>query len=439
MTRTDDLDAGPAPAVNVPTSPYDGVTYVVPCSGAKRDHPARARDLYVGSMFRHTLAAAETSARLDAEASGRPARVLILSGKYGLVELDQVLEPYDLKMGSAGSVSAAALGEQALALGIGWGAEVYALLPRKYLARLDEALRTLDVYVQDVYEGCGSIGEQRRVNANIARPVNRRADAALAGPGPVVWIGTDVQGFSWGVPILVSYGRLRAAKTMPVATAPWVLDSRAFTEVMENGGWTITAERYATDVRRYATEIGHLEWVAPQDWPAGQRVLERTGLTEQEHQSRTVASGRRLRELLAGVTRVLYVITGTTPAGYLRHLDMYRAAGIDLLTEPLVGVGALVGRPAQEAALIIKMLHAAGLRRLHGFGLKGPALRLVGDLVASVDSANWSGQARYEVGQCPHGLVEWEANCPIAAKEWAQRERAAAAAAPVQEMLPLSV
>lgn len=135
---------------------------------------------------------------------------------------------------------------------------------------------------------------------------------------------------------------------------------------------------------------------------------------------------------------VIAVVTGETLAGYLRHIEMYRAAGIDLRSEQLVvGVGALVGRPAAEAADIIRALRAAGLARLHGFGIKGRVLDLVGPLLESVDSASWSAGARIRVGRCPHGLVEWESNCPIAAQEWSDRQRQRAAAVPVQEALPL--
>lgn len=146
------------------------ITYVIACGGEKLDRPAPARELYTGQMFRHTLDNALRSAELDRE-GGRDARVLILSAQHGLVKLDEVLEPYDLRMDAPGSVTAERLAEQAAALGIDFGDEVYGLLPRPYLARLDEALRTLDVFVQDVYEACGGIGEQRGTNRRVGQPV----------------------------------------------------------------------------------------------------------------------------------------------------------------------------------------------------------------------------------------------------------------------------
>lgn len=422
------------------TTLYRGVTYVVPCGGRKADRPAPARDLYTGSMFRHTLSNVERLVAADEAEGLGPARVLIMSAKHGLVYPDWVLEPYEQRIDQPGAISAEKLALQAWLLGIGWdeererGSEVYALLPRPYLARLDEALRRLGVYVQDVYEGACGIGEQKRVNAHVGR-----AGAAPAtvpdGPGPMVWLGADVSGFWWGVPILVSYGRLREAKTLPVATAPWVCDSRGYSEIADHGTWTIPAEQYARDLDRYADEIGHLQWAAPQDWPAHPRLLARTGLSEEEHQRRTIASVVQLRRL----TRVpiVPVVTGATAAGYLRHVAMYAQAGIDLRAERLVGVGALMGRPVQEAAEIVSLLYAAGLTRLHGFGVKGRLLDLSGPWWESVDSAAWSANARRRTGRCPHGLVEWEANCPRAALDWGVRQRRRAARTAVQEALPL--
>jgi hypothetical protein len=136
--------------------------YIVPCSGDKAAAPAKAAEFYTGSMFRHTLAAAEALAAWDA-AAGTEARVLILSAKHGLVELDEVVAPYDVKMGDAESIDAAELVFQAGEL-VDDETEVYALLPKSYFAVLDEALRALDVYAADIYEATAGIGEQRKAN-----------------------------------------------------------------------------------------------------------------------------------------------------------------------------------------------------------------------------------------------------------------------------------
>lgn len=402
------------------------ITYVVPCSGAKADRQASARDLYTGTLHRHFLANAERAAAID-EAEGRGlAQVLILSAQYGLVRPDDVLQPYDLKMGAPGSVPVETLAWQAEAYGIEHGSEVYAMLFKPYLDRLDAALKPMHVYVQDMFEVCRGNGEQRRVASSAGRPGTQPA-----GPdddGLKVWIGGDVHTFAWGLPILVSYGRLRRyTGALPVAHAPWVCDSRGFKEIDDHGTWTIPVEEYAADLQRYAVEIGQLEWAVPQDWPAAAHLLAKTGLTEEEHQVRTILSVLQLREMLPNIP-IICVLTGKDLNGYLRHIRMYLQHGIDLRAEQLVvGVGALVGRRPQEAADIIRAIRAAGVERLHGFGVKGPMLDLAGEDLDSMDSANWSGDARYTIGRCTHGKgIDWESNCPEAALEWAaaQQERA---------------
>lgn len=130
---------------------------IIPCGSDKAEAPAPAAELYVGGMFRSALAAAK------AEADACGGTVLILSALHGLIALDTIVAPYDCKMGDESSVSVERIAEQAQELGVVWGADVYAFLPRAYFDRLDAALRLDDVYAAQVYEACGGIGEQRGV------------------------------------------------------------------------------------------------------------------------------------------------------------------------------------------------------------------------------------------------------------------------------------
>jgi hypothetical protein len=78
---------------------------IVACGAKKLDREARARDLYVGSYFKACLAYALAIA---------PAKdIFILSAKYGLIGINDHIEPYDLKMGEPGSVTVSALSDQA--------------------------------------------------------------------------------------------------------------------------------------------------------------------------------------------------------------------------------------------------------------------------------------------------------------------------------------
>jgi hypothetical protein len=59
---------------------------LISCVSKKLPHAALARDLYVSSLFQFCLRYAKTL---------KPDAIFILSAKYGLVALDQQLEPYN--------------------------------------------------------------------------------------------------------------------------------------------------------------------------------------------------------------------------------------------------------------------------------------------------------------------------------------------------------
>lgn len=63
---------------------------LVACSRAKANRPVTARELYVSPLFRAASAYAERN-----YGSGR---WLILSARYGLVDPDRILSPYDLSL-----------------------------------------------------------------------------------------------------------------------------------------------------------------------------------------------------------------------------------------------------------------------------------------------------------------------------------------------------
>lgn len=232
------------------------------------------------------------------------------------------------------------------------------------------------------------------------------------------YLGGDVQALTWGVPVMVSHGRLRTRKRLPRATAPWVCDSRGFTELSSNGRWTIPARQYATALRRYAQEVGQLVWASPQDWMCEPFIVRKTGLTVTEHLARTVESVHQMRALLAGQVHIIPVLQGYVLLDYLRCVDLYAAHGIDLRAEPVVGLGSVCRRQAtDEIHTIVSVLSAMDIK-LHGFGVKTAAIEAVGPLLESADSEAWSYGARRRIVHCAHGLVRWAANCRLCALDW---------------------
>ncbi len=89
------------------------------------------------------------------------------------------------------------------------------------------------------------------------------------------------------------------------------------------------------------------------------------------------------------------MVQGWSTADYLRCVQRYQQAGVDLAAEPLVGLGSVCRRQGGgQAAQIVTELRAAGVARLHGFGVKTCGLARYGHLLASADSLAWSYDAR---------------------------------------------
>ena len=59
---------------------------LIPCVKEKLDCKAKASDLYIGPLFTKLLKYAKSLS---------PYQIFILSGKYGLLELEDEIEPYD--------------------------------------------------------------------------------------------------------------------------------------------------------------------------------------------------------------------------------------------------------------------------------------------------------------------------------------------------------
>lgn len=126
---------------------------IIPCGGAKLEEPAPARELYTGSMFRDQLNTALTMTTPD--------QIRILSAKHGLLELDQIVEPYDVKMGQKASIATETLTAQlAEILPKNETYVIDALLPKAYAAALEAA--TGD-WIENHFEGCAGIGYQKAV------------------------------------------------------------------------------------------------------------------------------------------------------------------------------------------------------------------------------------------------------------------------------------
>jgi hypothetical protein len=128
------------------------------------------------------------------------------------------------------------------------------------------------------------------------------------------------------------------------------------------------------------------------DYMCEPKVIAMTGLSVAEHQRRTVENYLMLRQALGDL--VIPVVQGWEHDDYLRCVELYDAAGVDLADYPTVGVGSVCRRNVTDDIVrILSTLNGLGIRS-HGFGVKGATLRRVHEFLASADSLAWSIAAR---------------------------------------------
>jgi hypothetical protein len=236
----------------------------------------------------------------------------------------------------------------------------------------------------------------------------------------VFYLGTHIT--SWlartDIPLFVSHRRLSRLRQLPRAAGRWMLDSGGFTEISMYGEWRTPARAYVAAVRRYADEIGGLDGAAIQDWMCEPFITAKTGRDVAAHQRRTVDSYLELMSLDSSLPW-LPVLQGWRLEDYLRCLELYQRAGVDLRQAWRVGLGSVCRRQATtEAARIVAALAGEGLK-LHGFGFKLQGLALVADRLASSDSLAWSYDARRSPPLPGHTHLNC-ANCLEWATGWYQ-------------------
>lgn len=236
------------------------------------------------------------------------------------------------------------------------------------------------------------------------------------------WLWTPAADF----PMFVGHRALSRYKTFQPSTHGWALDSGGFTELSKFGEWRTTPAEYCAAVARYDTEIGHLEWAAPQDWMCEPWIIQGgagcpgTHLSVGEHQRRTVENFLQLVNLWPAYSDsecpFMPVLQGWTIGEYLRCADLYAAAGVKLADYPVVGVGSVCRR--QGTARISMLIEALTPEyAVHAFGVKTQGLRSFGHKLISADSMAWSYEARRNPPLPGHTHKNC-ANCLIYASQW---------------------
>lgn len=203
----------------------------------------------------------------------------------------------------------------------------------------------------------------------------------------------------------ISVNRLRGRRK-PIEGAQWIMDSGAFTEISSHGEYRNSTAEYAEEVNRWSASPNPPLAAVSQDYMCEPFILEKTGLTVEEHQRRTIER----YDAMAGEVRGTYlmpVLQGFTPDEYAVHV---RAYGDRLKLGAWVGVGSVCKRNTNVGAVVTILAAIKRERpdiRLHGFGLKITALMegAIRDMLHTADSMAWSYAARM-AGRSPNDWRE---------------------------------
>lgn len=185
-----------------------------------------------------------------------------------------------------------------------------------------------------------------------------------------------------------------------------MMDSGAFTQISRFGGYPNPPEAYAAEIVRWSTN-GNLLCAVSEDYMTEPAMLERTGLTVEEHQQRTIERYDRIRAAVPPHIHILPVLQGYTPEEYVQCIALY---GQRLTPGIWVGVGSVCKRNGRPDAIEAVLRAIKGERpdlRLHGFGLKLTALgnAYVRENLESSDSMAWSFGA-WKEGRNPNDWRE---------------------------------
>jgi hypothetical protein len=207
----------------------------------------------------------------------------------------------------------------------------------------------------------------------------------------------------------ISINRLRT-RVKPVGCPDVLLDSGAFTELHNYGGYRHAPAEYAADVRRlHSMGVVQISAAVAQDYMCEPFMLAKTGLTLIEHQRLTIERYDDLASEDLPVP-VMPVLQGFHPSDYARHVRDY---GDRLARGMWVGVGSVCKRQGDPAAIYRVLSSIKDARpdlRLHGFGVKATSLMHCGvrELLETADSMAWSFAAR-KAGRSPNDWREAKA------------------------------
>ena len=190
------------------------------------------------------------------------------------------------------------------------------------------------------------------------------------------------------VPWFVSVTRLLDRKST-LRGQDWIMDSGGFTQIAQYGKYVIHENKYIECIEKHQPRLAFC-----QDWMCEPMMFEKTKLTVQAHQEKTIESYLSMK---SKTDLVRPVLQGWMPQDFASHVTMYQQANVDM--NQLFGIGTVCSRNGDTSS-IYSILAAIKRKepniRLHGFGLKTSAFWdwHIADYLESADSMAWSARGR---------------------------------------------
>lgn len=185
----------------------------------------------------------------------------------------------------------------------------------------------------------------------------------------------------------ISVNRLIKRKK-PVESRDWIMDSGAFTSLLNNSDHKLSEDEYLDIIHRLSPVAA-----VTQDYMCEPFILKKTGLTVVEHQQKTIDRYINLKK--KSRVYIMPVLQGYEAHEYIDHINQY---GSLLSNDAWVGVGSICKRNTDifEIYNILSAIKKEKNLKIHGFGLKLTALRYepIRNMLFSVDSMSWSYAAR---------------------------------------------
>ncbi len=204
------------------------------------------------------------------------------------------------------------------------------------------------------------------------------------------YLGTDNAKFleTVNIPWFISINRLQN-RVSQIKGKDWILDSGGFTMISNHGKYIISPQEYIKIIKKQKPKMAFC-----QDWMCEPHIINKTGLSIQEHQRKTTESYFALSKM---ATEIRPVLQGWHPDDYANHVLQYKKAGVDM--NQLFGIGTICSRSGSPSIIkeILKAIHNEHLGiKLHAFGLKITSLQYnhIVNLIESSDSMSWSFDAR---------------------------------------------